>query len=474
MYTRREMLRAGAAISMGFLGLRQWLASGGRVDVLEDAGFGPLTPDPHGVLDLPAGFSYRIFSKQGERMDDGLFVPGLHDGMATFPDPDGLTILVRNHEVHRHGPRYGAFGWQNELLGTVDRSKVYDAGFGRDPSLGATTTLVYDTHRQELRQHSLSLAGTNYNCAGGPTPWGSWISCEETQQTADAEHEHDHGFAFEVPATTKIALADPVPIKAMGRFKHEAIAVEPASGVIYQTEDIGDGLFYRFIPHEPSQLLKGGRLQALSVTDQPSLDTRNWPEPDEEGNRVGPATVRVRPGERLPVRWIDLDEVESPEGDLRLRGFESGAAKFSRGEGLWFGRDAAFFACTDGGPAQRGQIWRYTPSPHEGTDDETTQPGELELFIESEDDSILRNCDNVTVSPWGDLIVTEDGRGPDKIVGITPEGEMYLLAVNKLSSSELAGATFSPDGSTLFFNIQNEGVTVAVTGPWDRAGRTGM
>jgi secreted PhoX family phosphatase len=134
---------------------------------------------------------------------------------------------------------------------------------------------------------------------------------------------------------------------------------------------------------------------------------------------------------------------------------------------MWFGQGVVFFACTSGGHVNRGQIWKYTPSPVEGTAGEANQPGRLELFVEPNDGTLIENCDNLTVSPWGDLIVCEDGSGDQFLVGISPEGRIYKFGRNAVSDSELAGATFSPDGTTLFVNIQHDGLTLAITGPWE-------
>jgi secreted PhoX family phosphatase len=321
--------------------------------------------------------------------------------------------------------------------------------------LGGTTTVVYDTENQTVRRQFLSLTGTIRNCAGGPTPWNSWLTCEETVQRANDTFAKDHGYVFEVPATAQPQLAAPQPIKAMGRFNHEAVAVDPNSGAVYLSEDRGDGLFYRFLPNEPGALQKGGTLQACRVRKQASLDTRNWGEGPE-----------ISPGTTFEVEWMDLENVDTPTDDLRKRGFENGAARFAREEGMWYGEGAVYTACTNGGKIQKGQVWRYVPSPHEGTDRETEQPGTLELFVEPNDTTVLENADNLTVAPWGDVIACEDGSGTDTLVGITPEGQFYKLGRNAMSDSELAGAVFSPDGSTLFMNIQHEGYTLAITGPW--------
>jgi hypothetical protein len=456
--SRRHFLQAAGAVTLGFGGLhtlfRQTASASPDSSVIAE-GYGPLQADPAGILELPEGFTYRIVSRVGDRMDDGFVVPGAPDGMAAFPGPDGTTVVVRNHELKPDSDE-GPFGDKHALLDRIDQTKVYDYGFGRRPNLGGTTTFVYDTRTGALKGQRLSLAGTERNCAGGPTPWNTWITCEETMQRAGGDYERDHGYNFEVPADYAAGLADPTPIKDMGRFNHEAIAVDPESGIIYQTEDRGDGLLYRFLPNEPGNLAAGGRLQMLCVRGKPSFDTRNWKE------------TTVRPGDRLDVAWLDCDGIDAPEDDLRLRGFDRGAARFARGEGMWYGEGAVFFACTNGGKAEKGQIWRYVPSAREGQPGELSEPGRLELFVEPNDGGLIDNADNLTVAPWGDLIVCEDGSGEQFLVGVTPEGRIYKFARNVVSDSEMAGATFSPDGSTLFFNIQHNGLTLAVTGPWQQ------
>lgn len=459
--SRRRFLGSAAAISLGFTGLGCSRPETSAASVPTDTGFGPLRDDPEGIIALPAGFDYRIVSRRGERMSDGLFVPHRHDGMATFPGPDGTTLLVRNHEMlPGDDPAYGAFGPNLELLDRVDRSRLYDPGAGgAPPPLGGTTTLLYDTRTRQLVSHHLSLAGTLVNCAGGPTPWGSWISCEEIVAPAGGRLAREHGYNFEVPADLEGLPVEAVPLKEMGRFIHEAVAVHPPTGIVYETEDISDGLLYRFLPHSPGELHLGGRLQALAVRGRPGLDTRNF---DGRG---------IEPGEPLEVEWIDLDGVQSPDDDLRYRGHAAGAARFARGEGIFYGEaegvSEVFIACTNGGEAQKGQIWRYRPSPVEGSPGERDQPGTLELFVEPNDGTIIENADNLCVAPWGDLVVCEDGTGDDYLLGITPKGEIYHLARNLNGNGEFAGACFSPDGSTFFVNMQADGWTLAITGPWE-------
>ncbi|MEM7415036.1 MAG: alkaline phosphatase PhoX [Gemmatimonadota bacterium] len=456
--SRREFLGSAAAISLGFQGIA---CARPRVMPLEvPSRFGPLVDDPAGIIALPEGFSYRLISRGGERMNDGFFVPTRHDGMATFAGPNGTTVLVRNHEMGLDtDPAEGAFGADMELLSRLDADLLYDAGGGDRPALGGTTTIVYDTERQSLVSHHLSLAGTLVNCAGGPTPWGSWISCEETTETPGSRYDKAHGYNFEVPALGS-GVAQPRPLVEMGRFVHEAIAVDPVSGVVYQTEDLSDGLLYRFIPNVPGQLHEGGRLQALAVRDSPSADLRNF------------GQQSVTPGRTLVVDWIDMWDPESPDNDLRYRGFEAGAARFARGEGIFYGeRDGqgeVYIACTNGGPARKGQIWRYRPSPVEGTPEEWERPATLELFVEPNDGAIVENADNLAIAPWGDLFVCEDGTDDDRVLVVTPDGRISPFAHNLNGNGEFAGACFSPDGSTFFVNMQTDAWTVAITGPWNR------
>lgn len=460
---RRHFLSMTAAASLGFKGLGTLFAGNGNASPDSNRiaeGFGPMKRDRNGLFDLPEGFSYKIIARHGDPMDDGLIVPGKPDGMAAFPGPDGKTVLICNHENDTSSPEQSPFGKNNQLFEKLAPASCYDPGKGVEPCTGGTTTLLFDTRTGEKELQFLSLAGTLRNCAGGPTPWNTWISCEETVQRAEGNLERDHGFCFEVPAFVNKRPVPPVAIEGMGRFNHEAIAVDYRSGAVYLTEDRDDGLLYRYLPNRNRQLAAGGRLQALAAKERPSLDTRNWD-----------ASLDVEIGAELPVEWIDLDNILAPDDDLRHRGFENGAARFARGEGMWAGNQMIYFACTSGGRAKKGQIWKYIPSPFEGTPNERSEPGRLILFVEPNDGGLVDNADNLTVAPWGDLIVCEDGSGEQYLVGITPDGGIYKFAHNAHSDSELAGATFSPDGSTLFVNIQHDGLTLAVTGPWEKARR---
>ncbi|GAB3655664.1 PhoX family phosphatase [Echinicola sediminis] len=424
-------------------------------------GYGPLMDDPDNILRLPKGFSYKIISQKGELMDDGLLTPGRPDGMGTFQGPNGKVIIVRNHENSPDDLTEGGFGNNNELLSKINGDYLYEKGNGILPGLGGTTTLIYDPVSEKVESQFMSLAGTLRNCAGGVTPWGSWLTCEEStvnQGGYNGRMEEDHGYVFEVDATSNIGLQQALPLKALGRFNHEAVAVDPKTSIVYLTEDRGDGLFYRFVPKVPGKLSRGGKLQALAIKGKESCDTRNWAE--QQGEKF-PIQQRIK------VEWLDLENIDSPEDDLRYQGFNKGAACFARGEGIWFGDKELYFACTNGGEIMAGQVFRYIPGPKEGLEDEGNGGGELELFAEPNNEEILKRCDNVAIAPWGDLVLCEDHPHPF-IVGISPRGEYYKLAENIGFESEFAGGVFSPDGSTYFVNIQNQGLTLAIKGPWQK------
>ena len=464
--SRRSFLKNTGFVSIGFIGLNRFITDQGFLESFAEStdqiGFGPLVYRPDNILALPEGFSANIISRHGDKMSDGLISPGMHDGMGAFSLKNDRVLLIRNHEISPGPQKTSPFGALNEHIDKIAKNKIYDYAKGQRTCLGGTTTLVYNEKTGKIELEYLSLVGTIRNCAGGITPWNSWITCEETEfrtGALDGFIEKDHGFNFEVPASESIGLIDPIPLKQMGRFVHEAVAVHPKLGYVYQTEDSDTGIFYRYLPTVKGQLQKGGKLQCLSLKDWKSADTRNW---------ETLKTDRFPEKKSFTVQWIDLDEVESPNNDLRLRGFQKGAARFARGEGIWYGRKELFFACTSGGKKGTGQIFRYVPSKYEGEARENESPARLELFIEPNNTEIFQSCDNLTVAPWGDVIICED-KVDARIIGITPKGKTYVIAKNiGYRLSEFAGPVFSPSGKTLFVNIQSAGVTLAITGPWKK------
>jgi secreted PhoX family phosphatase len=387
-----------------------------------------LVSDPRGLCDLPPGFGYTVISASGETMSDGHAVPGFHDGMGCFAAPDGGVVLVRNHEI----PLYFPFD---------PKSPVPELAYDPDASGGTTTVWLDD--RLQVTRHHLSLTGTILNCGGGTTPWGTWISCEEVREGGGWVMGKRHGYNFEVDPRQPLRRAQP--LRAMGRFRHEAVAVDPASGIAYQTEDTADGCFYRFLPKVRGRLAQGGILQALRFVDRSLVHTTDQP---------------LQPKRRYPCDWVTIADPDPEEDTVRLQAEGQGAAIFVRGEGLAIDADGIYFSCTTGGAQGRGQIFRFVPErDHRG--------GTVELVYEATTEGVLDRPDNLAINAWGDLVICEDTRLDTRcLAGLTPEGRLYYIAAN--TRSEWCGACFSPDGRTLFANIQREpGLTVAIRGPWE-------
>ncbi len=428
-------------------------------------------------LALPGGFSYHTFGAFGSAMSDGYITPPIHDGMACFDVGDGKWRIVRNHEL----------GEGNDIPpGTV----IGDPSTAWDPKApGGTVTLELDASNAELLGSWISLNGTDTNCAGMPTPWGTWLTCEETTAGVKAGYKKPHGFVFEVDPTSDASVFTR-PYKPMGRMLHEAGAVDPATGVVYLTEDEGPDGFYRFIPSSYTEGeapdLRSGTLQMLRVKGQSKYNTI-------VGQTVGVA---------LTCNWVTIDDPNPSDAEdnasaVFQQGRDKGAAKFLGGEGCTYRDGGVVFGSSDGGDAGLGQIWQYTPTSNIGA---ANEEGELELLFESTSKSELDGPDNLCTSPGGGIIICEDGNlKNNRVLGLRPNGTLvtvaenlvgvqmhYLEASGKLYDptvpddgksagdgigfSEFAGACFSPDGQWLFVNIQVPGITCAITGDWASLG----
>ncbi|MGB5258195.1 MAG: alkaline phosphatase PhoX, partial [Woeseiaceae bacterium] len=259
MLNRRRFLKSIAAAALAPAATQSCAAAGLWSGLRADRGK---------ILDLPDDFSYRVISRAGDLMDDGFRVPAAHDGMAAFAGDNGRIVLIRNHEMQTQWAERSAFRDGYDELPEATKALLYDRGGDRTPALGGTTTSIYDPTTGRIEKQFLSLAGTEINCAGGATPWGTWLSCEECFESPGRDiglgyvisRDQDHGYVFEVSSKAG-GLVAAKPIRAMGKFEHEACAVHEQSGIVFMTEDRHHSLFYRYIPDVPGNLHAGGRLQ---------------------------------------------------------------------------------------------------------------------------------------------------------------------------------------------------------------------
>lgn len=444
-----------------------------------ESGYGPLVEQKGAKLWLPEGFRYVAFGAAGTAMSDGNLTPGAHDGMAAFavPGKPHLVRLVRNHE----------------LSGVGEEGSGLDGGYDR-AAPGGVTIVEFDTQTEEVTKSFLALTGTIENCNGGANhSEGWWLTCEESTEGTAEGYAEPHGYVFLVRANADGAVAAE-PIKAAGRFVHEAAVTDPRTSYIYLTEDEGPDGFYRFVPSDPSDPTQGGTLGMLAVSGQPEYDTTKGQSAFAE----------------LAVEWVTIDDPDPADAEenasaVHEQGRAKGGAFFAALEGACFHEGSVYFTASEGGDAELGQVWRFTPD-----DDGRGETGVLALVYESADEGVLQEPDNMCVSPRGALVVCEDGDGEgwtDEDDSCRVAGDNYVRIVTRggkvfdfakvvepldlveafpddfeedctadprpsvgevFGVSEATGATFSPDGKWLFINLQYPGETLAITGPWEK------
>jgi len=415
---------------------------------LGPVGYGALVPDPAGLLALPAGFSYQLVAEAGvTRLESGELTPSDPDGTASFVRRGGAgSVLVNNHEIS----------------GSEPFPVPHLEGFVYDTDAnGGTTNIEVDRDGQRVREY-VSLAGTHNNCAGGVTPWDTWLTCEETEAVLSKRH----GYVFEVDPYDQEANRDPRPIKAMGRYAHEAVAVDPREGTCYLTEDASgpNGLLYRYTPPSSALPLGKGSLRRLGDTDG---DLDALVARDGSGAVVPDLSVATEIGTTYRVEWSAVADRDATTTATRSQ-FEEGQITRSRKlEGMWWDDGGTYvvssFARESDGSAlaHDGQVWFLDPV-------EQTIELKLRFAADPDVDSNPDGPDNITVSPFGGVMIAEDGSGAQHLVGTSVGGEAFFFARNELNGSEFTGPNFSYNRRMMFANIQSPGHVFSIQGPFRR------
>ena len=453
--TRREVLKAVAVASTApwwgplLLSVAPVGAASRRPWRFPAGGYGPLINDPRGLLDLPKGFRYTVLAEaQNGGLDDGSLTPGRPDAMGSFTMGSSMVVAC-NHELNVDDP--APVPPTNAGAGIA----IYD----RNARGGVS--LITVNARGQRTSHRPALTGTVRNCAGGVTPWGTWLTCEESEADVDGV---PHGYVFEVDPTGNRTNA--VPYKAMGRFAHEAAAVDPRTSDVYLTEDNGgSSLLYRFDPIDRSRrfgsLGQGGSLSAMRV---PGFS--NFGEITVVGTVAG--GVGWTPTPPSPGGAVPQDTT-----GLKNRFADDTVTRGQKLEGAWWFNGKLTFVCSFNDSISRpelhheGQVFRYDPTaatltllayfPVGGTD---TAHGEN-----------MSSPDNLSVSAYGGVLWCEDGADPNRIGALGTDGVPFCLARSR-QPGELCGVHLSPDGRWMFVNQQIVGRTLAITGPWAAARRT--
>jgi secreted PhoX family phosphatase len=413
-------------------------------------GYGPLVPDPKGLLSLPEGFSYEVVAQSG--------VTTLESGEPTPSDPDGTAAFVR------HGGNGSVLVNNHEVGGGEPYPVPRVPGLTYDPAAGGgTTNIEVDKDGNRVREY-VSLAGTHNNCAGGKSPWNTWLTCEEAESLSG--QTKPHGYVFEVDPYDQEANRDPKPIKSLGRYAHEALVINPDTGTIYLTEDAGtpNGLLYRWSP--PADALPLGRGVLRGLADDAGL-LEALKASTFAGAHVPDLSVATVPGTTYRAAWVTVPDRDAAKVSTRKQFTDAQITRSRKLEGMWWGDGGAYFVCSfarfaDGSAAQHdGQIWFLDPLA-----------GTIELklhfaYTPLDQDNDSDGPDNITVSAYGGVIIAEDGDGKSHLVGASESGEAFFFARNDdPGDSEFTGPTFSQDKKILFANVQSPGYVYAIQGPF--------